>query len=453
MNKPIAAAILLLAVLGYPPSAQSAPDTISAGKSPGGIPFMLVNVPDTEWVSIRVAWPTEWAMLEERNQAVPYVGANVILTGGAEGYPPAAVVEEFADLEAEGNIVPGLEHVFGSLAVPIENLDRAVAVANAHLRAPSFDEAWVDRARSTFAAGLKEQMDGSWGQAFDALRWSMLGDGSVRRAMNPGPSERVQEVTREDLVSWHAATFRTCCALVVVAGPLDGERAGRAVDSLFAGLPRGIAERKLTQRADFTPRRILLHRPEATASLLAFLGQKPPAHLDVMAEDHVILDALNALEGPLLEAARTRLRAAYRFNAGYDNFGRANRFLFFVGEVEATKLSAAETAIREAYAAFLSAGPSDSYDARKARLMTELTETMKYPSDAAMIALRGALLEQGLPPMPNQELADTSRDQMMARLGQFPRAEELMVIAVSPDAKALPGACVIGTPEQAVNCK
>ena len=453
MNRLVAAVLLLGMLLGQPREVASAQDPISAKKSPGGIAYTLVSVPDTEWVSIRVAWPTDWTLHSERDQAAPFVGADVILSGGADGYPPAAVVEEFADLQAEGNIAPGLEHVFGSLAVPLENLDQAVAVANAHLRAPSFEEAWVDRARSAFAAGLKEQMAGSWSQAFDALRWSMLGDGPFRRAMNPGPPERVREVTRDDLVSWHAATFRTCCALVVVAGSLDGERAGRAVDSLFSGLPQGAAVGNLAPRADFTPRRILLHRPEATASLLAFVGKTPQMHLEMSAEDFVLIDALNAPEGPLLEAVRTGLRAAYRFNAGYEDFGRANGFLLFLGEVEAAKLAAAETAIREAYAAFRAKGPSDPSGARKTKLMAELTEMMKYPADAAMIVLRGALLEQGLPPMPTQQLAETSPNSIMARLGQFPRAEEFTILAVSPDAQALPGACVITAPEQAVTCK
>jgi hypothetical protein len=35
----------------------------------------------------------------------------------------------------------------------------------------------------------------------------------------------------------------------------------------------------------------------------------------------------------------------------------------------------------------------------------------------------------------------------------FPKAETLIVLAVSPDASALPGACVITSPAEAVNCR
>ncbi len=35
----------------------------------------------------------------------------------------------------------------------------------------------------------------------------------------------------------------------------------------------------------------------------------------------------------------------------------------------------------------------------------------------------------------------------------FPAADQLIVLAVSPDAAAFPGACVITAPEQAVSCR
>jgi predicted Zn-dependent peptidase len=311
----------------------------------------------------------------------------------------------------------------------------------------------VERSRTGFAAGLKEQMAATWGQGFDALRWAMLGDVAFRRAMNPGPPERIAEVSRDDLVSWHKATFRRCCALVIVAGSLDGARAGSAVDSLFAGLPEGDAVVKRAPEADFTPRRILLHRPDATASLLAFVGQRPPKRREGRAEDVALMDALNAAGGPLLETVRTRLRAAYRFSATYDEFGAANGFMLFWGEVDTGKLADAEIAIREAYVAFREKGPRDSFDARKARLTAEVTDAKRYPADASQITLRGALLGPGLPPLPAQQLAEMTRESLMARLQKFPPAEAFTVIAVSPDAEALPGACVITAPEQAVRCR
>ncbi|MCX7351402.1 MAG: hypothetical protein NTZ54_18430, partial [Alphaproteobacteria bacterium] len=54
---------------------------------------------------------------------------------------------------------------------------------------------------------------------------------------------------------------------------------------------------------------------------------------------------------------------------------------------------------------------------------------------------------------PEAFLANVTDESVMKRLqGAFPKPAELTVMAVSPDANALPGACVITAPEQAVNC-
>lgn len=431
----------------------SAADAITADKTPAGIAYVLVQVPDTEWVSIRVAWPTDWPFRTERNQAAPYVGSEAILTGGAEGYPPEAVIEEFADLRAEGSITYDALLVYGSLAVPRANLGPAVTIANAHLRAPAFGETWVQRARAGFASRLQEELAGGWGRSFDVMRWALLRESPLRRALNAGPPERIAEVTRDDLLAWHKSAFFVKGAIVVVAGDITAEEAGRAVDALFAGLPEGTGITQSAPPVDVTPRRILLHDPSAAVSLLSFVGPKPTKRLDEMADDLVIHAGLNATDGPLFETVRTGLRAAYRFSSVYSDFIGTDGLLIFMGEVETAKLAAAETSLRNAYAAFTGADQFPFLDSLRAPLAAEMEDLMKYPADVSLIVLRQALIRQGLPRVPTREVARVTQDSLLHRLRQFPAANALTVIAISPDEDAIPGACVIRKPEEAVSCR
>ena len=92
------------------------------------------------------------------------------------------------------------------------------------------------------------------------------------------------------------------------------------------------------------------------------------------------------------------------------NYTRVRRILFMTGEVEADKLAAVERTVREAYS-------------------------------GRSLALEDAWNSSG----------DTA---VMARLtDDLPRTDAFIVIAVSSDADALPGACVIRTPRKAPECE
>ena len=139
----IIALIFTVALLA---ACQDEAPTASEETSPSGIAYTLINLPDHEDVSIHVAWPTDWAYRSETNKAVPLVGTELILAGGAEGFPAGEVVERFADLNSEGTIyVSANDHVIGELTFERVNLDATIEIANAHLRAPTLDETWFNR--------------------------------------------------------------------------------------------------------------------------------------------------------------------------------------------------------------------------------------------------------------------------------------------------------------------
>lgn len=136
----------------------------------------------------------------------------------------------------------------------------------------------------------------------------------------------------------------------------------------------------------------------------------------------------------------------------------ATRSAFFrlEGEIETAKLAAAEAALRNRYAKFLvDAGPLH-IDEAKARLLSDLVAAQDDPGKAVDQAFAAWSTHRDLSMLtdPSGFLAGLDAQSVASRLRQaFPRAEGLVVIAVSPDVGALPGACLITGPEQAAACR
>lgn len=425
--------------------------------SPGGIEYARLYIPKAEDVAIQIAWPSTWALRDDVNQAVPYIGTDLILAGGAEGFPPGEVVETFADLNVEGTMWVTSDHVHGQLIAPKDNFDKAIEIAAAHLAKPTMDQGWFDRIQQGFAANMAEVKSHPANRGYDALRWAILGDTPLRRALSVDPPEMITTATRAEVLDWHQHTVVRTGAKVVIAGKISQEDAGKAVDALLVDLPDGLAADAITPSADFTPRRILLHVPEAQTSTLVFMGSLPPTREGSEFEDVLLATALGGDDKSVLfDAVRTGLRASYGFGAGLDAYSRDLRVMVLSGEVETGKLAEAETIVSAAYSEFLTVPKMGDLTARKEPFKVNGEKTATLPGAASFSALMALLdgqdanLALTLPSLLDKVTDAT----VQARAASaFPKAETLIVLAVSPDGSALPGACVITSPAEAANCR
>jgi zinc protease len=452
--KHFAAAFALILLAGCQEEEKAGATTET---SPGGIEYARLYIPKAEDVAIQIAWPSNWALRDDVNQAVPYIGTDLILAGGAEGFPPGEVVETFADLNAEGTMWVTVDHLHGQLIAPKENLDKAIEIAAAHLARPTMDQGWFDRIQQGIATNMAEAKSQPANLGYDTLRWAVLGDTPLRKALSVDPPEMITTATRAEVLNWHQQTVVRTGAKVVIAGEISQQDAGKAVDALISKLPDGIAVAATTPTADFSPRRILLHVPEAQTSTLVFLGSLPPTSEGSEFEDILLATALGGDDKSVLfDAVRTGLRASYGFGAGLDAYSRDLRVLALSGEVEAAKLAEAETIVRTAYSDFLTAPKMGDLTARKEPFKGNGEQTATLPGAASFSALMAILDGQD----PNlaltlPSLLDEVTDATVAAraASAFPKAETLIVLAVSPDASALPGACVITSPTEAANCQ
>lgn len=449
--------LLTIAILLTFAACDDSEPTALSETSPGGIEFTLLPMPGKRDVTIHVAWPTDWAYRDDTNKAAPQVGAQLILAGGAEGYAAGEVTERFADMNSDGIIhVAANDHVIGELTFERQNRDESVAAAHTHLLAPTLDPVWFDRIRDGLAQETAEAQAQPVHAGFDAMRWAVYGNQPLRNALSLDEPGTFDDLTRADIVAWHSETFTRNPEAVVVAGGIDAKDAGEAVDALLDGLPEGGAPLARDAARDFSPRRILLHRPDAEVTSLSFIGPLPPSRQGKEEEDLILINALaSGDQSVLFEAARTELRASYGFDVGLASYSRDDRILYMTGDVETAKLAEAERVIRNAYADFRRNGPSGDLEDRKAELREAFDELADLVVAPARAELQGALdgFEPGLSLRLVDQINAVTTESVRQRLDEgFPGPDDLIMIAVSPDADALPDACVIRTPSEAVNC-
>ncbi len=449
--------LLALLVALIPALGQAASPTASREVSPGGIAYTLLHLPGNKDVAVAAAWPTDWAYRAGVNHAAPVIGTKLILSGGAKGYPAGKAIERFADLKADASLYLAAEdHVIGEIVVRRKNLMPAIEIANAHLRAPALDKKWFTRIRDGVAQKLAAARARPFHAGFDAVRWAVFGNQPLRNALSLDAPGVFRNLTRADIVKWHHETITRHPEAVVVSGDIDAEMAGKVVDSLFAGLPDTTPKISRRVKADFSPRRILLHMPDAKTTTLAFIAPLPPTRLGGDEGDLVLTSALSGEKGVLFDAVRTRLRASYGFSAGFSNYTRELRVFFILGQVEPGKLAAVEQAVRKAYADFRKSGPSGNLARRKAPLKANFQKLPTLSMAIARTELQTAL--DGFPPGRAlkivEDLDALTKDDLRKRLASaFPAADDFIVIAVSPDKNALPGVCVISEPRQAADCR
>ena len=433
--------------------------SLIAEKSPGGIEYLRVMIPSADETVIRIAWPTDWAFRAQANQAVPFIGVDLILAGGAEGHPAGAVVETFADLRAEGSLwVNNNDHVMGVLTAPKENFSAAVKIANAHLRAPLLAQEWFERMRDQDAADMAEVAAKPFNKGWDAVYWAILGDNSLRRMLAHESSAEIAAATRDEVAQWHRDTFFRTPAKIVVAGDLTASEAGLAVDGILEGLPDGKVVEPRQAEVNTTPKLILLHLPDAQTTNLLFVApiSALSSHLHNI-EEIILLDALAAGDtGVLFDAVRTKLRATYGFSAGTFQLSSEQRFLVLYGDVETAKVSEVERVVRDAYSAFRKAGPDGDLQRRKEPFLANVRENEVDPSvhsDSVLLSkVAGLERVHSLDIRPVFETI--TADSLKVRLqSSFPQVDDFIVIAVSPDASAMPGACVVTKPSDVVGCR
>lgn len=460
MNKVLLKGLLSVLVLGLLVACNDdeAQGEVLSLTSPDGHEFQYYEVRGEGLtdVTILFAWPTDWTQNAERNQAVPYVGAEVILAGGTTDLRPQDVLELFSDHNAEGVLTAQPDHIYGQLIMADTNRDEIVAVAAEMLATPQFNADWLARTKGALTDQRIETAAFATNQMWAAGRYAVLGDSPLRAALDLGAEGDIAKVDEAQLRQWHAETFTQTGTEIAVVGVVTAEEAGRYVDTIMTDLPVGSPKSVASLAGDYTPRTILLHAPDVEKASIGVIGALPATTDGQDIADVIVMNYLGQSgAGPLFDAIRTEMRASYGIGAGVANFSRANRVFVIGGEVEDAQLLDVRDTILETYETFRTTGDFPGFEDQRQELVDILVEEMQYFDTAAFSILQTRM--DGMDPAIIPGIADYAAGftlpQVQERLKDiYPSRDELIVLAISPNADALPGACVITQIADAAKC-
>ena len=449
-------AIWALVLFGLQSCSDSNP-VITKEVSPSGIPYTLAFMSGQEKVAIKAAWPTDWLFHDNHNLTAPGVGAQLILAGGADGYSPGKAVELFADLQAEASLYPDVDFVSGSLVVPKAHLDEAVKITRAHLVSPALDATWLDRIRNQVADNATQEKADPIALLKSTIIHALYGNQPISRLIGPDVPEQARLVSIDDIRAWKEEVFNRSNPIIVIAGDISAQQAGREIDALLEDLPAGNHTISKQINQNLQPRKILLQLPDMKDPQLVFVGPLPPINKGGEAEDAVATFILGGSEQSLLfKAIREDLRASYSFGSNVGGFIISQRVLSLGGGVDSANLEKAARKVNEVYEGFRSKGPNDTIDPIRAQIKNNFHSSIFTTSDSFAAMTLVGLMNGNTPDYALQfynALDSVTPESIQTRLkSSFPKTDEFIVIATSPDATALPGACVIHTPAEASNC-
>jgi predicted Zn-dependent peptidase len=423
----------------------------------GGFEFSFIQRPDADVVALQLAIPMDWTLQAGNNPYVPLIAADAITTGGAEGYSADEVLETMQDLNAQAFMYTQMNTLRGGINVAPENIDAVVTLANAILRSPSFDQVWFDRAKENWITRVKESIAIPAQQGYHALRLAIAGDSTYTAALTPSDPVAIAQVTVDMVREWHRQTIDFGSAVIAIAGPITADEAGLMVDNLLADLPRTAREHIQPSLPAYNPRQILLHVPNAEKTTLTLIAPIP-----FSGDQNDVIDQVSALalgaddQSILFQKIRADLRASYGLHVGVEKFVHKTRAFLVTGEVDTAQTAAArdlilqvfadlrstalDQAVVDRYKSYIANGLPDLHN-NTTQLATSMVDAVLDGGDRFAVTKIQALLDLVTP--------ETMRARWSA---DFPSPDRVTVVAVSPDKAALPGACVITQPEEALSC-
>jgi zinc protease len=425
--------------------------------SPKGTEYYYRSIPDSQYVGFQVNFPSDWGYTSDRNVLVPYIATQLMLVGGSAEYPPEKVPALFAEMDAEGNIAANVENVTGTLTMPKDKVKETVKIANSILTKPVFNENWMNRVIDKTYADQTAANEQLFQKLSQVTHYMHFGDTPIRNMHSVSNPQDFKSITVDQIKQWHSQTIKTDGMMVAVSGAISKADAGEAIDALLEGLPRGEKAKTFTAPQTKRPPLVLLHIPDAPKSIL-FISAPLPAFDKIENEflDFIFMQKLGVGGNSLLfDSIRTKMRATYEFGAMNIYWPFNARDLAMVGEVENGKIAQVRQAALETYEQLYKSGLGADFDAIKKQFLNDANARRDEPftSNESLTGsiIAGYKLDE-FNKLPS--LIESLNDAMLKKRVEavFPKSDGFVTIAVSPDANALPGACVIKAPVEVLNC-
>jgi zinc protease len=339
-----------------------------------------------------------------------------LLLKGSEGQKAGEIIETMNDFGADFRFRQDAETVRIVVSAPSKGIVGAVRVANLVMRKPDFPQKAFDRELSISVAEAQERLRQPETQAMMAFVSALAEPHSYLNAIVTDPS-RLAVTKREDVVAWHAKSFATKNASIVVVGDLDENAMKSLVDDLLAGFPDGDgrtpAKPLVTKQISGTPLKIKAGTGDSQ-SVIMLGALKPATRSAVELVQHSMLGYIysDMQNSRLFMDTREKLGTTYGLSGSASDYRGIGAYIIN-GRVSKAGVDATLAALLESWRKFRKEGPTD-----------EEIQGVK--------AAYGQWLSQL--PRDHAGLAEFLRDHL-ARIGDFDAAANIFTTYMNADLK------------------
>lgn len=232
---PLVGAIALgAAILATPAAAEV---KIQELKSPGGQAFWLVEEPSIPIVAVEIGFRTG-----SRTDPAEKTGLTnfviSLMTEGSGDLDAVAWSKRADAISARIGFSARTDRMAVSARFLVETLDESVELLATTMAKPRFDPEPVARVRAQILSSIAQSEtnpDDIASQTWYQRAFPGHPYGRDRR----GKPEAVKAFAIDDFRAAHNRLLTTANAHIVIVGAVDAERAGKMVDRMLAGLPKG----------------------------------------------------------------------------------------------------------------------------------------------------------------------------------------------------------------------
>ena len=452
-------------MLIYLPLHADNDSTSKTGKSdlqelttPAGHKFWYYPMPDAERTSLAISWAQQVPVDGDMHPGTARLAIDLMLKGGAGGRDAAEIVADYEDLDSGSGLWVQPRDVSGYIEAPDQHLAKAREIAQQVITEPAFEQRWFDREHQSLIESAIEDQSKAWSSGWNLVHRVLFDNHPYEKFWSLSPIDELKSIELSDVKKWHEESLSTAAITIAVAGSSTPDVVAKEVDLLLAGLPSVTPAKAMDFPEPVVPNKmILLHKPDAPKTQVILLGNFPAHNQDTDIPLQLGVGVLGfGQHSRLFKSVRSGLGATYGFSAGVFNFTREHRMFEMVGEIETEQLQKVLDEIDETYTEFRTKGIGRlEFPIAKRFYKRETTKQLKSPTSVAFTvsnALRNGFdnnYVQNL--MTNiDDLGRGDTNKLISEV--FPEYDQLLKVIVSPDNKAIDGACVISSIDDAADC-
>ena len=398
-----------------------------------GLNLWLVPLPGSSLVNVHLLFDAGAAAEDEPHGGVAALTAQLLVTG-TRRLDAAAFAEATERLGIEVSSESSWDSARAAFQALPQHVDAGLALLAEMIREPRFDPGEFERLKAERLADILQARAEPGRLADEAFLGQAFSGDTPYRRLSAGAPETVEQLTRDDVVAYHATHCRPGLAHLVVAGGFDADAVAAAAERhLGAWQGAGPGHRTFTPSPLGGRRVVIVDRPGSVQSELRV------GHLGIDRYDPRFFSAAvmsTALGGMFWSRLNRRLREelgyTYGARCGFDPRRAAG--LFTAGAAVQTEVTAPAVGELVALLETATRAPFEEAELREARDYQVGVFPLRFETTDGIAAAIEPIAIYGLPDdywqTYRERIEAVSAEEAHAAAAELIRPAELVILVV-----------------------